>query len=126
MGRSYTEKTGRQTGYAVARARKMAAEARLSELHLREVEGDLVPIEHVRAIEAARRAELRARILSVPGKWAPQVVGLRNVAAAQARLEDVMNDLLQTLRETGAAIRDRIHAGEDPRRAPDRRRRAKR
>ena len=109
MGRPRAESA--EAGLTLARQRKTVADARLSELLLREREGSLVPIEAVRHLEALRRDELRARLLAVPGKWAPRVVNLRNIALAQAQLEELVNDTLEVLRETGAAIRDRLVAG---------------
>ena len=116
MARTYTQKVGRQTGYAVERARRMAAEARLSELRLGELEGNLVPIADVRATLTAWRAEIRARVLSMPGKWAARTATVgRTTGQAQLHLEEIANDLLETLRHTGAAIRDRTTAAEAPR-----------
>lgn len=112
MGRSYELKMGKQTGYAVARARKIAAEARLAELTLAEREGELVPVAEVTKVEAAFLAELRARIIATPGRWAPRLVGLRTTAAAQGRAEEIVDELLEVLQGSGEALRDRLLAPE--------------
>lgn len=89
-----------------ARVRKMAAEARMAELAVEEREGTLIPLESFRRLLDTIVAELRARISAFPGKYAPRVVGLKATAEGQALLEEVSNEFLTALRETGRDLRD--------------------
>jgi hypothetical protein len=111
--RTREQKFGRQTGLATWRAAKMQADARLAELALAEREGRLVPRAAVLALEQLRATEMRSQIVAQPGKWAPRGVGLKSIPEVQAFLQQVANDLLETLGRTGAVIRDRLVSARD-------------
>jgi hypothetical protein len=104
--RTYAEKVGRRTGLNDARARKEKALARLRELDVQEREGKLLPVESAMAVVGALVAELRARIQSFPGKYAPKVVGIKTVGEGQLFLEQLANEMLETLRTAGQDVRD--------------------
>jgi phage terminase Nu1 subunit (DNA packaging protein) len=90
------------------RARKLAADADLAELKVRERRGELVPAE-----EAERQVErvvsmIRSRLLAVRGRWAPRVIGLETMAQATSTLDALASDVLTALSD-GA---DEIEADE--------------
>jgi len=105
---------------------KTRAQARLAQLAVEEREGRLVPVDAALAVEAARATALRAAILTIPSRWALQVVGLPTPAAAQGVLERMANEVLENLSQTGAAIRDRLLARARTRPSRARRRRQSR
>lgn len=59
--------------------------------------GDLVPVGIVAGIFEKVFSALRAKIVSIPGKIAPQIVGLNNVAEVKGLLESVHNEALAEL-----------------------------
>ena len=79
---------------AEARARKLSAEAELAEYKVAEVRGQMVTTEDAGKEIEGRVGQMRAEIISVPGRWAPEVVGLATAREAQARLDDLVRDLL--------------------------------
>ena len=90
----------------------MAADARLAELALEEREGKLLPLEAFQRLLATIVAELRARITAFPGKYAPRAVGIKTTAEAQVLLEQIANEFLTALRETGRELRDAETRGD--------------
>lgn len=83
-----------------ARRRKTEAEAKLAEFEVAKAEGELVTVS-----EAASQVEqlldrLRARILAVPGKYAPQLLGKRTMAEAVGALETITAELMADLAGT--------------------------
>lgn len=85
---------------AEEQARKMRADADLSELKRDQMRGDLVP-----AVDVERRMErlcayVRVRVLGIRGKWAPKVMGLGTMQEATATLDALSSDILEALRET--------------------------
>jgi excisionase family DNA binding protein len=73
--------------YAVARARKESAKARLAELDLAEREGSLIPIDEVKADAVTVLGSLRAVLLALPGR-----VALRCEGKSAAEIEEVLSD----------------------------------
>jgi len=112
-----------QAGLTRARMLKTRAQARLAQLAVEEREGRLVPVDAALAVEAARATALRASILTIPSRWALQVIGLPTPAAAQGVLERMANEVLENLSQTGAAIRDRLTARQRARGTAHRKRR---
>jgi hypothetical protein len=104
VGRPRKDSAG--AGLTAARVRKLAADARLAELAVLEREGALLPVAEFQEILKRLAAELRARILAMPGKWAPRAVGLRTIGEAQGRLAELAEDLLTALRMVGQELRD--------------------
>ncbi|MEM9302509.1 MAG: terminase small subunit [Pseudomonadota bacterium] len=64
------------TDYEEARRRKIAAEAAMAELELMKARGELLVIEEVIADQAARDANMRARVLGIGAKIAPLIEGM--------------------------------------------------
>jgi phage terminase Nu1 subunit (DNA packaging protein) len=88
------------------RARKLAAEAELAELKIRERKGELVSM-----VDAERQIErvvatIRGRILAIRGRWAPRVMGLATMAEATATLDALATDVMSALSESADEIPD--------------------
>lgn len=84
---------------AAEQARKMRADADLSELKVSQMRGDLVPAVDVEARMERLCAYVRARVLGVRGRWAPKVLGVGSMAEATAALDGLAGDILAALRE---------------------------
>lgn len=89
-----------------ARARKLEADARLAEITVAKLEGDLIPIDMHETRLGAILDGLRARIVSAPGVWAPRIVGVKSVRAAVRRLKPLSHELLDSLASLAAEIDD--------------------
>jgi len=89
-----------------ARRRKLAAEAAMTELDLSKRKGELVEIEEVAAAVGDDYANLRAKLLSLPVKIAPQAVGIDDAAEIQALAESLIHEALEEL------VSDGIYAAE--------------
>jgi hypothetical protein len=92
------------TDESEARARKLAAEAALAEIELARARGEVVPVADVERELGQVLDGLRARVLALPGKYAPRL-GLP-IAQAQARLEEIGRELMAELAETADDIPD--------------------
>lgn len=91
----------RTANEALARTRKLEADAMLTELAVEERRGSLVTVDYM-AQQLERIAQrLRARLLAVPGKWAPSLVGIRTIPEAQMRLDEAIGECLKAMTETG-------------------------
>jgi phage terminase Nu1 subunit (DNA packaging protein) len=95
---------------AIERVRKLSADADLAELKLRERLGELVPTEDVERQTDRMVSVIRARVLSVRGRWAPRVIGLSTMAQATSTLDGLTSDILAALAE-GA---DEVEASDEP------------
>lgn len=80
-----------------ARTRKMAAEARLSELELARAERSQIPIEEAAQVFEAHLVQFRAQVVTLPQRWAPQLVGMRSIVEATTQLELAVADLFGAL-----------------------------
>lgn len=98
--RRETRRASRES-FTTARARKETAVAQLREYELAEKQARVVTLEYMEQQVAAILRQLRARILNIPGKWAPAMVGLRSVGEAQPRLEQLSHELIVDLSEVG-------------------------
>lgn len=84
---------------AKERARKMKADADFSELKVQQMRGELMPATQVEADMERLCAMVRARVLSVRGRWAPKVIRLDSMAEATAVLDALAADVLDALRD---------------------------
>lgn len=80
---------------------KLQAETKLAQIEAARAEGEVVPLEVHEAQLGAILDRLRAKMLAIPGKWAPALVGCRTIADALARLEPAVAEAMQTLADTG-------------------------
>ena len=83
--------------YDVERTRKMAADARIAEIELRKVEGELVVAEEVVDAWTGVVGAVKARLLSIPTKAAPIVANENQAGECQIILEDLINEALEEL-----------------------------
>jgi phage terminase Nu1 subunit (DNA packaging protein) len=90
-----------------ARRRKEAAQAAMIELDLAKRRGEVVEIEEVADAVGDDYANLRAKLLSLPTKLAPQVAGLEDLAKCKAIIEKGVHDALEEL------VVDGLYAGTD-------------
>lgn len=80
-------------------ARKMRADADLSELKVKRMRGELIPATRVEQDMERLCAMVRARVLSIRGRWAPKIMRLETMAEAALTLDDLTADVLDALRE---------------------------
>ncbi|MBK6510041.1 MAG: hypothetical protein IPG06_11735 [Haliea sp.] len=71
------------------RARLAHFQANAAQLTAKHLEGSLIPIEQVADVVGDEYANVRAKLLAIPAKAAPQVVGLSTVAI-RTRLDDLI------------------------------------
>jgi hypothetical protein len=84
-------------GYDEARTRKVFAEAQMAELELAKINGKLVASEDVcKAWEEVLR-NMKAKLLGMPSKIAPMVLGETSVAAVKTLLDNAIEECLHEL-----------------------------
>ena len=91
--------------YEVARARKVAAQARLAELEVLVREGELISIGAHRAVCDKMIELFRASLLAVPGSWGPRVVGIKSPAEGKEAMRICSEELLRDLASASGQIR---------------------
>lgn len=89
-----------------ARRRKLAAEAALVELDLSQRRGEVIEIEEVAGLVGDDYANVRAKLLSLPSKLAPQMIGIEDPAECKALIERGVAEALEELTADG------IYSGE--------------
>jgi phage terminase Nu1 subunit (DNA packaging protein) len=82
--------------FDAARTRKEVANADIAEMDLAERRGELVRLAAIGKVFANAVARSRARLLAIPTKVAPIVVG-QKIAEAKATIEDALHDALNEL-----------------------------
>lgn len=81
--------------------RKLEAEVRILEVKLAKEEGSVIALDDLEQLLSAPLYRLRAKLLAMPSKWAPSLVGCRTIAEAQARLEAAIEEAVVALSEEG-------------------------
>jgi phage terminase Nu1 subunit (DNA packaging protein) len=84
-----------------ARRRKMAAEAALAELDLFTRRGDLIEVDLVAGLIGEEYANVRAKILAIPTKLAPQLQGVTSAVERQDLIERAIIEVLEELTADG-------------------------
>ena len=84
-----------------ARRRKLAAEAALAEIEVSKKRGEVVEIEAVADAVGDDYANVRAKLLSLPTKAAPQLAIIEDSAEAQGVLEKLVHEALEELTADG-------------------------
>lgn len=84
-----------------ARRRKLAAEAALAELDVAKKKGELVEVEVVAETVGDDYANVRAKLLSLPTKAAPQLCAIDDAAEVQSFLEKLVFEALEELTADG-------------------------
>lgn len=109
--RSTIEQTQRETARldtSDGGQRLKAAQASLAELDLALRTGRVVPVADVERDVGVVFDRLRAKLVALPGKWGPMLVGCRTIAEATARLEPAVHDAMADLSYAG----DEVSEGE--------------
>lgn len=83
--------------YEEARARKVAAEAEITELELAKVRGELVVAEDVISAWSDTLSSLKAKLISIPSKAAPIVAAEDEAGICQKVIEDLVREALEEL-----------------------------
>lgn len=83
--------------YDEARARKMAAEAELSEIELQKERAEVLSVDVVNIINNEIYGNFRAKLLALPARAAPDVFSSSNVKEAKAILRKNINGVLEEL-----------------------------
>lgn len=90
----------------LARARKMEAEARMAEIELAKLEGELIPLDLFEEQLNVILDRLRAKMINLPGRWAPLLLGKRTIQEIIAVLEEAAADAMKALVETADELED--------------------
>ena len=86
-------KSGETPDEAKERARKMAADADISELKRDELRGALVQGDQVDRTWERTLGVLDSRMTAARGKWAPKLIGLASMAESTAVMDALISDL---------------------------------
>lgn len=84
-----------------ARRRKLAAEAALAELDVAKRRGEVIEIEEVARVIGDDYANVRAKLLSIPTKLAPQLLGVEETAEIKGLIERALTEALEELTADG-------------------------
>jgi phage terminase Nu1 subunit (DNA packaging protein) len=84
-----------------ARLRKLAAEASLAEYELAEAEGSMIGVEEIDKILGPPLTALRAKLLNLPGKLAPQLLACRSLAEIRTLLDSSIAEAMAELQGVG-------------------------
>lgn len=82
---------------AAERARLAAAQADAQEMKNSLTRGNLLPADEVQAGIEMMIARCRAKLLGLPARLAPEVVGLERLAEVVARIDDAVREALEEL-----------------------------
>lgn len=87
-------------------ARLQAARAKIAELELAKLEGELIPMDlHIQHVELICD-RLRAKMLNLPGRWAPLLLGKRTIHEIVAVLEEAVTDAMWALRSVADELEE--------------------
>lgn len=99
--RDLAVKEAEPTDLKDAQTRKMAAEARLAEIEVALAEGRVVTVEETAKRVQDDYAAVRAQLLTLPQRWAPQLVVVKTILEAQTKLEQAVAETMSRI--SGAA-----------------------
>lgn len=85
------------TDFNEAKAREMAARAEKAEIEVRQLRGELIHVDDLEALHAKPLAQLRARLLALPGRIAAELP-MPAVEAVEA-IEPVVHEIMAELSE---------------------------
>jgi hypothetical protein len=91
------KREGKPATLDASRARRAAAQAELSEIEVAKARGEVLTIADLERIVAKDYGMVKAGLLSLPGRLAPEILGLRSILDAQAvvdrRVREIMAEL---------------------------------
>lgn len=93
------EGAAQSSDFLEARSRKMAADAAMAELDLSERRDELVSVEAFRETLSKILTNIRAQLLSVPGRYSARIVGVDSLPDAQRHLDAIVRDVMRELRD---------------------------
>ena len=88
-------------GLRAAQTRLVTAQAELKEAELAEQRGELHRASIVQKIWSERNINIRAKLLAIPTKISPELVG-KDLLTIQAKLKDAVNEALEELADYDA------------------------
>ena len=88
-------------GLRAAQTRLVTAQAELKEAELAEQRGELHRASVVQKIWSERNINIRAKLLAIPTKISPELVG-KDLLTIQAKLKDAVNEALEELADYDA------------------------
>jgi hypothetical protein len=88
--------------YTEAKRRREVAKAMREELALAVAQGSLISIDYLDQQLAGALQGVRQVLLNLPGKLAPQLVGVATVARAQMLLQQAIDEAMPTLQAIGS------------------------
>ena len=91
-------------GLTAAKIRQASADAELKEIAILEKRGELVPITAVTEVYGENISNIRTKILALPTKIAPELVG-KDLVAMQAKMK---HEIYEILKELAEYDRDRV------------------
>jgi phage terminase Nu1 subunit (DNA packaging protein) len=97
-----------------AEKRKAIADAEIAEFRLAKMRGEVVPLDLYRAELRRVLDRVRARFVSVPGEYAPRLIGLAEMPAAVAVLRDLVTSVLGEMQGAGAEPMDDTSEAAEP------------
>jgi len=97
---------GRPANMTEAKNRKEAAAAEKAELEVARLRGEVVPVADVVKIVDDEYSRVRARVLAMPAKLAPTLIGVESIPAAQKLIQAGCYDCLREL-STGDSVSGR-------------------
>ena len=106
-----TKSTGKQRREELSN-REQEIDLALKEIALERERSNVVTLDYMDQQLSGALQRLRAKILAIPGRYAPQIVGLRSLAEAQQRLETLSQEVMISLSETGED--EELYADADP------------
>lgn len=83
------------------RLRALEIEVHQAEIALAEARKNLVSVEYLEAQVARINEAVRSRILNLPGRAGPILVGCKTIAEVQIRMQGLIDELLTSLTEIG-------------------------
>lgn len=91
----------KSAGFEEERTRKTAAEAKLAEIELLKALGEMMTVEEgeKRILEAFQR--VRAKLITAPSTYAPQILHLKTVPEALTVLDTCFTEIMAELEEPG-------------------------
>lgn len=108
----YLKDTGARSGddasadaFSKHRARLTKERADVAERERKRLDGELVPVEQIQGAWAAIVTTIRTRLLNVPTRAAPRLLGLKNVADTQ---DIVRAEIFEASRNSPAAKSSRL------------------
>src|SRR4051794_28199864 len=104
--------------FAEARARRERANADLSEMQAARLRGELLPADEVSRAVTGAFARVRLRVLALPTKAAPRLVGKESAAEVQALLTGYVEEALAELAEMRVVAEGEDMARGEPSGAP--------